>query len=219
MSADGEPGPGPDHAAAAGGASAGSHDRLRVLHPGELTGAQRDLYGAITGGPRAKGPRVVPITDEDGGLRGPFNAMLYVPELGQLLQQIGSFIRYQGSLPPRMREIAIMVVAARENSAYEWTMHAHQARMLGLSDSDLLVLARASAGSLADPAEQFLADAVWDIADGGDVPDPAFARLCSLIGEAAVFELTVLVGYYRALALILRLLGSGDSRGVPPMHQ
>jgi alkylhydroperoxidase family enzyme len=185
-------------------------DRFRVLRPAELTDAQRDLYTAIVNSTRAQDPRPFPITDEDGGLRGPFNAMLYVPALGNLLQEIGSALRYQGSLLPRLREIAIIVVAVHEKSAYEWTLHAHQARLLGFSEDDLLVLAQAKAGTLADPFEQTLAEAVQQILDTGDLSDAAFTQIRAVLGEAALFELAVLVSHYRLLALVLRLFGPND---------
>jgi 4-carboxymuconolactone decarboxylase len=191
-------------------------DRFEVLHPAELTDDQRDLYTAIVNSGRARGPRPFPITNEDGGLRGPFNAMLYVPALGHLLQEIGTFLRYQSSLTPRMREIAIIIVAAHENSGYEWAVHAHQARLLGFSEDDLLVVAQAKDGTLADPAEQSLTDAVREILGTGELSDAAFTQIRAALGDPALFELAVLVSHYRLLALVLRLFGANDTEQVPP---
>ena len=191
-------------------------DRFHVLLPAELTDDQRDLHTAIVNSARARNPRPFPIADEDGRLRGPFNAMLYVPALGHLLQEIGTVLRYQSTLTPRMREIAILIVAAHENSGYEWAVHAHQARLLGFSEDDLLVVAQAKAGTLADPAEQSVIDAVREILDTGELSDAAFTQIRAALGDPALVELAVLVSHYRLLALVLRLFGPNDTEQVPP---
>ena len=209
ISADG--GLGPWHATGSPEPDSSADGRFRVLQPGELTESQRDLYRAIVNSNRAQESRPFPIVDEDGGLRGPFNAMLYVPALGHLLQEIGAVLRYQGSLLPRMREIAIIIVAAHEKSGYEWALHAHQGRLLGLSEDELLVLARAQAGVLPDPVEESIAEAVREILDTGDLSDTTYKQIRGLLGEAALFELAVLVSHYRLLALVLRLFGPNDT--------
>jgi 4-carboxymuconolactone decarboxylase len=189
--------------------------RFPVLRPAELSEAQRDLYEAIVNSGRAREPRPFPIADEDGGLRGPFNSMLYVPALGHLLQEIGGFLRYQSSLTGRMREIAIIIVALHENSGYEWAVHTHQARLLGLTDNDLLILAQTEAGVLADPAEQSLADAVREILSTGAWSEATFLQIRGALGDPALFELAVLVSHYRLLALLLRLFGTNDTETIP----
>jgi 4-carboxymuconolactone decarboxylase len=99
--------------------------RLPHYRPSELDDAQRDLYDAITGGPRAAKPRPFPLTDAEGRLNGPFNAMLAAPPLGQALQRLGAAVRYETSLSARVREMAILAVAAHWDSAFE--RYAHEA--------------------------------------------------------------------------------------------
>jgi 4-carboxymuconolactone decarboxylase len=86
--------------------------RLPILTPADLDDQQRVLYNAIAGGPRAAGPRLFALTDAAGRLNGPFNAMLFAPEVGTALQELGTAIRYRSSLTARIREMAILAVAA-----------------------------------------------------------------------------------------------------------
>src|SRR5206468_6474422 len=99
-------------------------------------------YDAITGGPRASGPQHFPLTDERGGLTGPFNALLLSPPVGEALQRVGSAIRFAAALPARVREAAILLVAAAEDSTFE--RHAHEAvgRSVGLTEDELATLGR-----------------------------------------------------------------------------
>jgi hypothetical protein len=62
-------------------------ERLRRLPPAELSDEQKEVYDAITAGPRSGGPSPVSLTDSEGGLHGPFNAMLLSPPLGLTREQ------------------------------------------------------------------------------------------------------------------------------------
>ena len=102
--------------------------RVQPFEPGALAPAQRELFEAIAGGPRAQGPQHFALTRPDGSLRGPFNAFLLAPELGGALQDLGAAIRYRGALTDRTREIAILLVAAHWDSEFERESHEAVAR-------------------------------------------------------------------------------------------
>lgn len=179
-------------------------NRLHRPAPDELDPARRELYETITGGPRAVGPALFPLVDEEGRLNGPFNAMLLAPELGQALQALGAAIRYRSSLSPRVREMAVLAVAARWDCAFE--RHAHEAvgRAAGLTEEELSALRGGSAPTLADPAEAAAMSLVMALLDG-DADEMTYGNAVAIGGERLVFELTTLVGYYATLALQLRV--------------
>jgi 4-carboxymuconolactone decarboxylase len=179
-------------------------ERLAKLAVGYLDADQRALYDEITGGPRAAGPQAFPLVDPDGGLAGPFNAMLLCPPLGQALQALGSAVRYRSTLTDRAREIAILVVAAVWDSAFE--RHAHEAvgRSVGLSGAELAALRAGHTDDLADPYEALVATTTLALARRHDLDDDEFAAARAGLGLPALFELTTLVGYYATLALQLR---------------
>jgi 4-carboxymuconolactone decarboxylase len=56
--------------------------RLPKLAVAELSPGQLVVYDAITQGRRAAGPRLFRLADDQGRLKGPFNAMLYDPATG-----------------------------------------------------------------------------------------------------------------------------------------
>ncbi|MFF3410502.1 carboxymuconolactone decarboxylase family protein [Streptomyces sp. NPDC002742] len=179
--------------------------RLPRLTPGELDLGQRPLYDAITGGPRAGGPQLFALTDAEGGLNGPFNAMLFAPGVGAALQELGSAIRYRTSLSGRIRELAILVVAARWDSAFERYAHEPIGRAAGLTDAEIAAVSAGTPPDLADPSEAAALELVRVLAATGDADDTVFERAVSLNGIEAVVELTTLVGYYATLALQLRV--------------
>src|SRR5579875_2351456 len=94
--------------------------RLPLLDPASLDPAQEELRARIADGPRAADRSRSPIADERGRLLGPFNAMLFNPELGDPLQGLGAALRYRTSLSDRQRELAILRLAATLESGFEW---------------------------------------------------------------------------------------------------
>lgn len=178
--------------------------RLPRLTPDQLSPEQKSLYEAIAGGPRAQGTQHFPLTDENGGLHGPFNALLLSPRLGAALQRLGSAIRYESCLTARVRELAILRVAARSNSEYEWFAHERVGRAVGLSDAELAIVRDGFAESLSEPHERTAISTI-DLALDGDLDDAEYALAVKTLGEIQLFELLTLVGYYQTLALQLRV--------------
>lgn len=177
--------------------------RTRPLRPAELTPEQSALYEAITGGPRARGPQHFALTDGDGALRGPFDLMLRSPAVGTAQQELGAALRYRTGISDRIREIAILLVAAHRDSAFERESHEAIAHALGFDDSEIAAL-RAMDPAAFDGAERIAARTVVELLDG-DVSDETWDAASAALGEAGVFELTAIVGYYWTLALQLRV--------------
>jgi 4-carboxymuconolactone decarboxylase len=200
------------------GEQASTGRRLRPLLPGELDEEQRTVYESITGGPRASGPSHFPLVDGEGRLHGPFDAMLRSPAVGGALQGLGSALRYGSDLPARIREMAILAVAAAEDSAFERFAHEAVGRGVGLSDEELGCLRSEAPLPGDDPVEAAAVRAVRSLLRDGDLDDPTFGSTLGALGERALFELTAVVGYYRTLAMQLRVFrvpvpdGSGSAR-------
>lgn len=186
--------------------------RLRRFTPDELDAEQTEVYQAITGGPRASGPQVFPLTDEAGRLRGPMNAMLLSPPVGGALQALGSAVRYGSILSPRVREMAILVVAAHWGSGFEREAHEAVGRAVGVTEDELAALRAGRLPDLTDPAELTAVRVTAAMAREGTLTDEEYDEAVAALGERALFELSTLVGYYATLALQLRVFLGEDRR-------
>jgi 4-carboxymuconolactone decarboxylase len=178
--------------------------RLAKLSPADLDEPQRALYDNIASGPRARGPQLFALTDNAGGLEGPFNAMLLSPPLGGALQALGSAVRYGSGLADRDREIAILVVAHAWSCAFEVYAHEAVGRAAGLSDNELAALQAGDYKQLAEP-QRLVAETAAALASGSALTDEEFGAARDTLGLRLLFELTTLVGYYATLALQLRV--------------
>ena len=182
--------------------------RLDKLPVAGLDADQRALYDAITGGPRA-GSRQFSLVDAEGGLEGPFNAMLLQPALGHALQELGSAVRYRSTLTDRAREIAILLVAAVWDSAFETYAHEAVGRSIGLSGDELAALRERRVEAFTDDRERLLASTTLALATRDDLDEAEFVAAREGLGLPVLFELTTLVGYYATLALQLRTFRVG----------
>ena len=99
--------------------------RFGPLPLDEMTPEQRAVADAIMAGPRSMGTT----------LRGPFEAMLRSPGFAEIAQRLGAYVRYHTSLPARLNELAIIVVARRWSAQYEWSAHEPAGLKQGLEQS------------------------------------------------------------------------------------
>ena len=179
--------------------------RLAALSSDTMTPEQVGLYREILSGPRGQGPRAVLLATGAGGLAGPFNAMLYAPEVGHALQELGAAIRFRTSLTPRIRETAILVVAQAWDSAYERSSHELIGRDAGLTEPEIEALRAGADPGFTDQQERVAYSVTRALTGPGDLDDQQYAAAVAVLGERALVELSTLVGYYATLALQLRI--------------
>jgi 4-carboxymuconolactone decarboxylase len=179
--------------------------RLAALSSDTMTPEQVGLYREILSGPRGQGPRAVLLATGAGGLAGPFNAMLYAPEVGRALQELGAAIRFRTQLTPRVREMAILVVAQVWNSDYERFSHEPIGREAGLTEPEIEALRAGEDPGFADEPERIAYQVVRALVGPADLDDEQYAAAVAALGEQALVELSALVGYYATLALQLRI--------------
>jgi 4-carboxymuconolactone decarboxylase len=186
--------------------------RLRPLAPDQLDNEQLAVFEAIAHGPRSRGKQAQPLTDGDGALVGPFNAMLLSGPVGMAVQGLGSALRFGTALTDRERELAILLVAADWQSAFERTAHEALGRTAGLSEEEIATLATGTAPPLSDERELALVIFVQQLLAARNIDDAGYVAAVKALGERCVYELVTIVGHYSTLALHLRVF-NGESPG------
>ncbi len=102
--------------------------RFQPLSYDTMTPEQKALADSILAGPRTS-------------LDGPFNVLLRSPEMGDLAQKFGAYVRYHSSLPPRLNEFAILITARQWKAQFEWQAHRKYALTAGLKPAIIDALA------------------------------------------------------------------------------
>jgi 4-carboxymuconolactone decarboxylase len=186
----------------------------------EMTPEQRAVAEAIRSGPRASvgSPAAAPGATS---LSSPFNVWNRRPELADRLQKVGEYVRFRSSLPPRLNEFAILIVARTWSAQYEWFAHHRLAMAAGLDPAvaEDLKLGRRPANMKADEATVF--DFVTELMDHHGVGDATYRRAIDAFGEQGAADLIAVSGYYVLVAMTVNVdrtpIPNGGEPPLPPL--
>lgn len=157
--------------------------RIKDFDPDKLDPARRRVYDAILSSPR-------------GNVIGPLRVWLTSPEFADKTQQVGQFIRFGMSIPPRLSELAILAVGAEWKSGFEFWAHSAFAVKGGLDPAiiEALRTGRTPAFEKADEAAVYAFSI--ELLRNKRVSKPTYDRAVELLGEQAVVEIVGAIGYY-----------------------
>jgi 4-carboxymuconolactone decarboxylase len=117
---------------------------------------------------------------------------------------------FRCTLPPRLRELAILRVARRRGCVYEWTHHVHLAAKAGLSEAEISAAGRGEATGVLDHA---VLRAVDELDDESTLSDQTWATLGEHLDERQRMDLVFTVGAYCLLAMAF------NTFGIEPEHE
>jgi 4-carboxymuconolactone decarboxylase len=187
-----------------------------------LTPEQQKLIQALMAGPRGGG-EAGPEAVQKMLKRGPFNAWLRSPELGERLQKVGEHIRFNSSLPLRLNEFAILITARHWSSQYEWYAHLPLALKAGLDPKIAADLAenRRPRGMKDDEAAIYAFCA--ELHRKKKVSDTAYKRVVALFGEKGAMDLIGVSGYYTLVSMTLNVaevpVPAGEKNPLQPVNR
>lgn len=202
------------------GASAQAADRFPILPPEQMTPEQTRLIQALLAGPRGGGD-ASPEAMNRVVQRGPFNAWLRSPDLGDRLQKVGEYIRFNTSIPPRLNEFAILITARHWTAQYEWYAHLPLALKAGLDPKIAADLALNQRPANMKDDEAAVYAFCTQLHRNRKVSDAAYKRATALFGEKGVMDLIGLSGYYTAVSMTLNVaeapLPAGEKNPLKPL--
>lgn len=112
-----------------------------------------------------------------------------------------------GELSRRQTEIAVLRVAWKTRSRYEWGQHVDIGQRAGLTASDILRITEGPDAAGWEACEGAIVRAVDDLVDEKVIAEPTWQMLSKCFDERLMIELLLLVGSYTALAGALNSLG------------
>jgi 4-carboxymuconolactone decarboxylase len=179
--------------------------RLPLLPPDTLSDAQRIIFDAITKGPRTKttGANIGLRLDAPAGLPGPFNAWMYSPVIGNLVQELGAALRFSNSLPNNLLEIAILMVGKHWLAQFEFWAHARLARQAGVSEAAIEAIRIGAEPVFDKPEETQIYLFAREFIDTKRISDKTYAATRTLVGEQGLVDLVALMGYYTLVSMTL----------------
>ena len=148
----------------------------------------------------------------NGVVRGPFAIMLPSPQAASRAAHLGTYVRFESTLAPRVRELAALTVACECKVDYERVAHTRAAPAAGVPQEAIdAVLNGKSEAGLA-PEDANIIRFTRAILHEHRVDDATFKAVQTQLGEKPFIDFMTTVGYYAMLAVVL------DACEVPPVE-
>ena len=183
-------------------------DRFKPLTYDEMNAAQRTMIEHLLSGPRK-------------GTGGPFNVLLRSPEMGDVVQEFGAKMRFGSSLPPKLNEMAIIIVGRHWTSHYEWYAHRTAAAQAGLNESIIQAIAQGRRPASMDADETIIYNFATELLNTKQVGDANFKAVKDRFGERGVVDLIGVMGYYQLVSMLLNVdrhpLPAGAKQELQPL--
>lgn len=130
----------------------------------------------------------------------------HAPKFARAATATAFTIRFDAVTPRRLLELTIMRTAQIVGSDYEINQHKPLMRMCGYSDAQIAALPAWKTSTLFDDKERAVLGYVEQMAHGGDVDDPTFARLENFFTPQEIVEISYTVGNYYGNGLLTKAL-------------
>ncbi len=135
-----------------------------------------------------------------------FKVMAHCPRICKEFLRLGNVILFHGSLPPKLRELAILRVGDLAEAAYEWAQHVPLGLGAGLTNEQIKALHRWKDSSLFGVQERAILQYTDEVAENIRVSEKTFNAIREFLTEEQVVELTTAIGYYGMVSRILEAL-------------
>lgn len=145
---------------------------------------------------------------EDNGSRilNLHKAIAQSPRITRDFVRLGNSLLYKAALPEKLRELAILRIAALTGAHYEWTQHVRVALRTGVPQAQIDDIHHWKHSEAYDNTERAILQYTDEETQNIRVTEETFARVRDVLSEQGVIELTVTVGYYGMVSRILETL-------------
>ena len=164
----------------------------------KLNAEQKKYAESILSGPRAD-------------ISGPLGVMMVTPALGDLVQKAVAYSRFAGregfsSVPPKLNELAILVVAKHWSAEYVWNAHHNAAVRLGLPAETVEAILTGKRPAVMEKDVEAVYNFAIDFMSKREVSDATLQAARSVLGgDRGVVDLVGTMGLYQISSMMVAL--------------
>ncbi|OBA64859.1 carboxymuconolactone decarboxylase [Mycobacterium sp. 1100029.7] len=137
------------------------------------------------------------------------STLAHHPALAKAFLRFNVHLLMTSTLPPRIRELAILRVAHRRDCAYEWSHHVSMAKAEGIADDEIAAV-RSFPGEdvdAFDPFDRAVITAVDELDEKSEMSDQTWAALGERLNDQQRMDFVFTVGCYALLAMAFNTFG------------
>ena len=146
------------------------------------------------------------IETSRGGVARNYAALLNNPQASGAMAGLGGYARYETTLDPRIKALAVLTAAREACGQYVWTVNQPAAKAAGLSNEVIAAIHEYRAPAGLDAKDASIVQFVLEILRQHRVSDATFEAVRSVLGDSGVVDMLVVIGYYHSLAHCLQAL-------------
>jgi alkylhydroperoxidase family enzyme len=135
------------------------------------------------------------------------SSMLYHPRLAAKFLAYNALLLRDQVLDARLRELAVLRVAWRTRSTYEWVQHVRLAQRYGVTVEEIEAVGAGPTDPCWTGLDGEVLRATDQLLDGYRIADETWDRLANQLDETSLIELIFVVGTYTSLAMVFNSLG------------
>lgn len=151
------------------------------------------------------------------GLQGPTGIMLYSPTCSVAQGAMTRYLRHEAGIEPRVREVALLIVARCMDQQFEWTAHEPEAVKAGVPRETIEAMKQDGPVAGLDATDALVIELGRAIWRDHVVPPELFARAQAAFGAKTLVELVLLMGSHAATAALLTAFDMQLHEGVEPL--
>lgn len=153
-----------------------------------------------------------------GEVQGPFQILMHRPEICARIAQLGSSVRKGGLLDAASSELAILTAARAHNAQLAWTGHVPIARRVGVREEAIVAIRERTAPAGLTQKEAAVVAFAQELLQSNRVTEPTYRAAERELGQGAVIDLVVLLGYYGMMAAVMNVFEVPPMAGVEPLR-
>lgn len=163
--------------------------RIDKIAPEEMTPRQKEVADRIAGG--------------RGRLGAPFQVWLRSPELCDRVEQLGAYLRWDSSLPLRLRELSLLVAARHFDAQYSWNAHVDVALAEGIPQEAIDAIARRETPVFDREDDAAFYAFATELLSEHFVSQETFDRALGFFGPEGLVDIVGSLGNFSMLGMLL----------------
>lgn len=132
--------------------------------------------------------------------------LLHSPDVTGRIVHVGTYVRFDSALPPRVREIAALAASSELQNAFEMAAHTAGAIQGGASERSVQTIKERGPLENIDPEDRLAVRAARELFREHDLAQTTFDEALAAYGQRGVIDLFATIGYYGMLACLHKAL-------------
>jgi 4-carboxymuconolactone decarboxylase len=137
-----------------------------------------------------------------GAVSKGFSVLLNSPDLAGRIAHTGTYVRFESTLPDRLRELAALTASSEMGNPYERGIHAAAAADLGVGKDTIDAIVNREVLDGVSAEDALPVRAARELLRDHDLTDATFAAARERLGDQGAVDLIANIGYYTMLACL-----------------